>query len=81
MTSDAIELRGIRLLGRHGVPDAERQSAQPFELDLDVTLDTSPAASSDDVADTVDYQSLVQAALPVVTGTTFHLLEKRSRTP
>ena len=75
MTSDAIELRGIRLLGRHGVGDTERQSAQPFELDLDVTVDTSLAASSDDVGDTVDYQGLVEVASEVVTGASFRLLE------
>ncbi len=75
MTSDAIELRGIRLLGRHGVGDAERQSAQPFELDLDVTVDMSGAASSDDVRDTVDYQRLVELASDVVTGASFRLLE------
>ena len=70
-----IELRGLRLLGRHGVGEHERQTAQPFELDLDVVLDTSRAASSDDVVDTVDYQTLIEGASSVVTGASFHLLE------
>jgi dihydroneopterin aldolase len=70
-----IELRGLRLLGNHGVGELERQSAQPFEVDLDVFVDTSRSALSDDVSDTVDYQSLVEAASRVVTGPSFRLLE------
>jgi dihydroneopterin aldolase len=70
-----IELRGLRLLGRHGVGELERQSEQPFEVDLDVFVDTSRSALSDDVSDTVDYQTLVEAASRVVTGTSFRLLE------
>jgi dihydroneopterin aldolase len=75
MRADVIELRGLRLLGKHGVGDLERQAAQPFELDLDVVIDMSRASGSDDVADTVDYQSLVEAASRVVTDSSFHLLE------
>jgi dihydroneopterin aldolase/2-amino-4-hydroxy-6-hydroxymethyldihydropteridine diphosphokinase len=70
-----IELRGLRLMGRHGVGELERQSAQPFELDLDVFVDTSRSAISDDVSDTIDYQALVDAASRVVTGQSFRLLE------
>jgi dihydroneopterin aldolase len=70
-----IELRGLRVLGRHGVSDEERSVAQPFELDLDVALDMARAASSDDVADTVDYQALAEGACEVVGGGSFRLLE------
>jgi dihydroneopterin aldolase len=79
VTDDVIELRGLRLLGMHGVGELERQTAQPFELDLDVVLDTSPAASSDHVGDTVDYRTLVEGASRVVTGESFRLLETLAR--
>ena len=37
MNADAIELRGLRVLGRHGVGETSSvQTAQPFELDVDV---------------------------------------------
>jgi dihydroneopterin aldolase len=75
VTADVIELRGLRLLGRHGVGELERQTPQPFELDLDVVLDTSMAASSDEVEDTVDYKTLLDGASHVVTDSSFRLLE------
>jgi FolB domain-containing protein len=72
---DLIELRGLRALGRHGVGDEERASAQPFEMDLDVTVEMGLAAASDDVADTVDYQTLAEVAVAVVEEQSFRLLE------
>ncbi|MFZ0664995.1 MAG: dihydroneopterin aldolase [Acidimicrobiales bacterium] len=73
-----IELRGLRVLGHHGVSDQERDSAQPFELDIDVVLDEGAgvaAAASDDVEDTVDYGLVSEEAAAVVSGSTFHLIE------
>jgi dihydroneopterin aldolase len=70
-----IELRGIRVLGRHGVSESERSAAQPFELDIDVFTDMSRAADSDDLADTVDYQALAEGACRVVAERSFQLLE------
>ncbi len=72
---DRIVLRGLRAAGRHGVLDAERELGQPFGLDLELELDTRPAAASDDLADTVDYGALATAALAVVTGEPVALLE------
>lgn len=71
-----VELRGLRVLGRHGVLAEERLRAQPFELDLDLVLDTSTAADSDDLADTVDYAAVVAAASRVVEGEHCMLLER-----
>jgi len=63
------------VLGRHGVSEDERSAEQPFELDLDVVLDTLPAAKTDDVADTLDYGQLAEQVCGVVSGSSFHLLE------
>lgn len=73
--ADRIELRGLRVVGTHGVLPEERERAQPFELDLDVEVDLGPAAASDDVADTVDYGALAEAAARVVATESFGLLE------
>ena len=73
--ASVIELRGLRVLGRHGVSDEERSAEQPFEIDMDVALDTTLAAASDDVADTVDYQALALDACEVVEKRSFRLLE------
>ena len=43
---DRIEVRGLRLDGVHGVLEDERRAPQPFEVDLDLYLDTTTAAAS-----------------------------------
>ena len=70
-----IELRGLRVLGRHGVSDQERSAAQPLELDIDVLTDMTLAASTDDLSHTVDYQALAVGACRVVAERSFRLLE------
>lgn len=73
--SDRITLRGMQFMGRHGVPDDERDTPQPFEVDLVVRLDLSRPARTDDLADTIDYSALFDLAREVVEGKSFHLLE------
>jgi 7,8-dihydroneopterin aldolase/epimerase/oxygenase len=73
---DRIEIRGIRLLGTHGVLPEERTRPQPFEVDADLVVSMVDAGSSDDLADTVDYADVVQRIAAVVGGaTSFMLLE------
>jgi dihydroneopterin aldolase len=57
MTDDAgpAQIRGIECFGHHGVFDFERREGQVFVIDLELGIDTRPAAASDDLADTVDY--------------------------
>ena len=77
MTSpDRIELRGLRVLGVHGVLPEERVKAQPFELDLDLEVDLAAAGRSDALADTVDYAGVVDRAGGVIAGPAkYRLLE------
>jgi dihydroneopterin aldolase len=72
---DVIVLRGLRMAGIVGVLPHEQAQAQPLELDLDISLDLAPAGASDELADTVDYGALCDAAELVVTGTSYALLE------
>jgi dihydroneopterin aldolase len=73
--SDRIALTGLRVAGRHGVHDFEREQGQDFVVDVVLELDTRPAAASDDVADTVHYGELATALARVVGGEPVHLLE------
>jgi dihydroneopterin aldolase len=73
--SDRITLRGMSLMGRHGVTSEERAEAQPFEVDVVFRLDLSRPAASDDLADTVDYGAVFVLAREIVEGRSFHLLE------
>ncbi len=65
----------MRVDGVHGVLEEEQTQPQPFEVDLDLYLDTAPGASSDDLAATADYAAAVDAAVSVITGPPHRLLE------
>ncbi|HTU83581.1 MAG TPA: dihydroneopterin aldolase [Candidatus Acidoferrales bacterium] len=73
---DRIAIRGIRVLGRHGVYERERLAAQPFAVDLVVEIDARSAERSDDMSDTINYADLHQRVVEVVAGTSFALLER-----
>jgi dihydroneopterin aldolase len=72
---DRVTLRGLRGFGRHGVLPQERTAGQHFVVDVTVGLDTSKAAASDDLADTVDYGQLAARVLTVVEGEPVNLIE------
>lgn len=75
MTTDRIEVRGIRARGFHGVYPDERRDGQEFVVDVVLELDLAPAARSDDVADTVHYGELAERIVAVVEGEPVDLLE------
>ena len=72
---DVITLSGLRAVGNHGVYDFERASTQDFIADLTLYVDTRSAASSDDLADTVDYSQVAEDAVAVMTGPAVFLIE------
>jgi len=73
--TDRISLRGLRVHGHHGVLPAERVDGQEFVIDVDLEVDTRPAASSDDLADTVDYADLADRLAAIVSGDAVDLIE------
>jgi dihydroneopterin aldolase len=73
--TDRIELRGLRVLGRHGALEGERETAQPFEVDLEVEAELDEAARDDDLAKTVDYSLVVETAMTIVHQRQYCLLE------
>jgi dihydroneopterin aldolase len=73
---DRIELRGLRLVGVVGVLPEERTRAQPLEVDLDLTVDTSAAGASDALDDTVDYGAVCDVVAAVVQELRPELLER-----
>jgi dihydroneopterin aldolase len=74
--SDRISLRALRILGVHGALPEEEHRAQPFEVDLDLSVDLSAAGRTDALHDTVDYGAVVGAVERVVTGERHRLLER-----
>jgi dihydroneopterin aldolase len=76
--SDRIEVRDLRVTGTHGALPEERDRAQPLSVDIVAWVDMDAAQQSDDLADTVDYGALAQAAADVVGGRSYRLLEALS---
>jgi len=73
--SDRLALRGLVVRGHHGVFDHERADGQDFIVDVALDIDTSRAACSDDLADTVDYGTLAATIAAIVSGEPVNLLE------
>jgi dihydroneopterin aldolase/2-amino-4-hydroxy-6-hydroxymethyldihydropteridine diphosphokinase len=72
---DQIELRGLRVRGRHGVLPFERRDGQDFLIDAVLSVDTRPAAAADDLTLTADYGALSERLAQIVAGEPVQLIE------
>jgi 7,8-dihydroneopterin aldolase/epimerase/oxygenase len=73
---DLITLRGLRVYGRHGANPGERDTPQPFDIDVRAEIDLHAAASSDNLDDTLDYAALHARIVTAVESTSYALLER-----
>ena len=71
-----IVVAGLETLGVHGVLPEEQTRAQPFAVDLELTVDLEAAGRSDDLADTVDYGAVIDAVIRVVEQERYQLVER-----
>ena len=74
-TTDAIVLRGLRLMAICGALPEEKVRAQPFTFDIEVVADLSAAGASDGLSDTIDYGALTDGIVAEVTNNEFTLME------
>ena len=72
---DTIFLRGLEVECIIGFIDWERQVRQTLVFDLELPVNCTLAAASDDVADTVDYKKVAKRVLAWVGESQFHLVE------
>ena len=71
-----IVIAGLRELGVHGVLPEEQTRPQPFEVDVELTVDLLAAGETDSLDDTVDYSAVAEAVSRVVSSERYHLLER-----
>jgi dihydroneopterin aldolase len=71
-----VHIKGLRELGVHGVLPEEQTRPQPFEVDVELTVDVSVAGESDRLDDTVDYSAVSEAVSRVVHNERYQLLER-----
>ena len=73
---DRIVLHDIVAHGKHGVNPSERETTQPFRIDLVLHLDLSRAAASDDLHDTINYAAIHRRIVEIVGTRSYALLER-----
>ena len=75
MPGDRISLVGVGGFGFHGVLPEEREKGQPFITDVELSVDLTRAAATDDLSATVDYGSVARHVVNVVEGEPCQLIE------
>jgi dihydroneopterin aldolase len=76
VSPDTILLEGIRFFGHHGVTAAQQAAGAWFSVDVELSLDLTPAALSDDLGATVDYEAVARRIVEVGTKERVNLLER-----
>ena len=74
-SADRITLTGLEVFAHHGVFDFEREQGQRFLIDVELSVDLSPAASGDDLGSTVHYGVLAEAIVAAVERDPVDLIE------
>ncbi|RED53076.1 dihydroneopterin aldolase [Cohnella lupini] len=72
---DRMILKRMVFYGYHGVFPEENKLGQKYIVDLDLGIDLSRAAQSDDVADTVNYAEIHSVVKGIVEGQPVKLIE------
>ncbi len=72
---DRLQLVGLRAYGHHGVFSSERRDGQEFVVDVELGLDTRPAAAGDNLAATVDYGVLADKLHEAIASEPVDLIE------
>jgi len=75
VTGDVVSVLGLRGRGRHGWLASELAEGQDFVVDVEMTVDTSAAGRSDDLADTVDYAAVASTVVAIIQGDPVRLIE------
>ena len=74
-TQDRLALMGIKLRPRIGVTPGERRFPQACSADVAIWGDFAAAASTDDLADTLDYSSVLAKVIEVAHMREYNLVE------
>jgi 7,8-dihydroneopterin aldolase/epimerase/oxygenase len=68
-----VEVRDLRVFGRHGVHEAERERGQDFVFDVE--LEVGERGRSDQLEDAVDYVDVTRIVQDVSDAQRYNLLE------
>jgi FolB domain-containing protein len=74
--TDRIIVRDLLLRGIIGINPGEQDNPQDILINLALSVDTRPAAASDNIADAVDYGAIVRQVRSLVSSSRFGLVER-----
>ena len=72
---DCIEVKGIEIYAYHGVYEEEKQTGQPFEIDLSMQCVLEPAGRQDDLTLSSHYGEITRVVVETATGQSYDLIE------
>lgn len=75
---DVFLLRGLRLACICGALPSEQDRRQPYEFDIDVVAELT-ATTTDELADTIDYGSILARIEEVTVNESFQLFERMAQ--
>ena len=73
---DEVFLQGLSVYGKHGVLPRERKVEQEFVIDIAAHVDTTKAAATDALDDTVDYVRFRDIVEAVIKTESHYLIER-----
>ena len=76
MPIGTVRLVNAVFYAHHGVMQEEHRLGGRYEVDVAADLDFAPAAQSDDLSRTVDYEQVFALVEEIVTENNFYLIEK-----
>lgn len=72
---DHVFIEGLEIEALIGIYDWERRVRQPLVFDLELAFDNRVPASTDDIADTLDYKAISHRIVEYVSQSGFGLVE------
>lgn len=78
--NDRITISRLKVPTHVGVTDEERSQPQTVVINIELILDLKPAAQSDNLTDTVDYDRLTTEVAELVRSSETKLLENLAET-
>lgn len=75
-TLSTLFLKNLVYSGIHGFVGREKVDPQHFQVDLEMQIDATKAAHSDDIGDTYDYKHAREVVRTVIEDQHYQLIEK-----
>lgn len=72
-------IKDLIIEAKHGVHDHEKRTKQRFLISVELSVDLSRAASSDNLADSLDWSVLRDEIVTIVQTNSFNLIERMAQ--